>query len=111
VVGRLGKVVRWFLAVCGVVGALDRLGYFPTAWFSNPISRVVDFLSANSILRFLYLVFPLIMLILGSIILMLERMHSKKSRSKENRTEENRTTKAGYFYCPSGSVYGFAEKL
>ena len=77
VVGRLKKVVGWLLVVYGVAGTLDRLGYFPTAWFSNPISKVVDFFSANPILRFLYLVFPLIMLILGSIILTLERMHSK----------------------------------
>jgi hypothetical protein len=85
-VGRLRKVVGWPLVVYGVVGTLDRLGYFPTAWFSNPISRVVEFFWANPVLRFLYLVFPLVMLILGSIILMLERMHSNKSRSEENRT-------------------------
>jgi hypothetical protein len=88
VLGRLRKVVGWLLVIYGVVGTLDRLGYFPTAWFSNPISKVVDFFSANPILRFLYLVFPLIMLIVGSIILMLERMHSKKSRSEENRTRK-----------------------
>jgi hypothetical protein len=101
-VERLRKVVGWLLVVYGVVGTLDRLGYFPTAWFSNPISKVVDFFPANPILRFLYVVFPLIMLVLGFIILMLERMHSKKSRSEENRR---------CFYCLFGPVYGFAEKL
>lgn len=79
--GRLRKIVGSVLVIYGIVGTLDRLGYFPTAWFSNPITKVVDFFSANPILRFLYLVFPLIMLILGSIILMLERMHSKISRN------------------------------
>jgi hypothetical protein len=77
----LKKVVGWVLVVYGVVGTLDRLGYFPTAWFPNPIAKVVDFFSANSILSFLYLVFPLMMLIVGSIILMLERKRSKTSRS------------------------------
>jgi hypothetical protein len=77
----LKKVVGWVLVVYGVAGTLDRLGYFPTAWFSNPIASVVDFFSANPPLRILYLVFPPIMLILGSIILILEHMHSKKTES------------------------------
>ena len=68
------------MVVFGAFGTLDRLGYFPTAWFSNPIKRVVDFFSANPILCFLYLVFPLIMLILGLIMLTLERMHYKEKR-------------------------------
>jgi hypothetical protein len=79
--GRLRKVVGWVLVVFGVAGTLDRLGYFPTAWFSNPIKKVVDFFSPNPVLRFLYLVFPLAMLVLGSIILWLEREHSKMSRN------------------------------
>jgi len=77
---RLRKVVGWVLVTYGVFGTLDRLGYFPTAWFSNPIKKVVDFFSANPILYFLYLVFPLIMLIFGLIILMLERLHSEEKR-------------------------------
>jgi hypothetical protein len=64
------------LVIYGVLGTLDRLSYFATAWFSNPIKRVVDFFSANSILYFLYLVFPLIMLVFGIIILTLEHVHS-----------------------------------
>jgi hypothetical protein len=78
--GSIRKVVGWVLVVLGVFGTLDRLGYFPTAWFSNPIRRVVDFFSANLILYFLYLVFPLIMLILGLTILTLEIMHSEEKR-------------------------------
>jgi hypothetical protein len=76
--GRLKKAVGWVLVVYGVIGSLDRLGYFPTAWFSNPISKIVDFFSINAVLYFLYLVFPLMMLILGMIILGLEYVHSKE---------------------------------
>jgi hypothetical protein len=79
--GRLRKIVGWILVIYGIVGILDRLGYFPTAWFSNPITKLVDFFSANPILRFLYLVFPLIMLILGSIMLMLGHVRSKINRN------------------------------
>jgi ABC-type amino acid transport system permease subunit len=79
--GRLRKVVGWVLVIYGIVGTLDRLGYFPTAWFSNPITKVVDFFSGNPILKLLYLVFPLIMLVLGSIILLLERIHYKMRRN------------------------------
>jgi hypothetical protein len=75
--GRLRKVVGWVLVLYGVVGTLDRLGYFPTAWFYNPVKKIVDFFSPNPILYFLYLVFPSIMLILGLIMLMLERRHPK----------------------------------
>jgi hypothetical protein len=71
------KVLGWVLVVYGVAGTLDRLGYLPTAWFSNPIAKVVDFFSASLILRILYLAFPLIMLILGSMMLVLEHIHSK----------------------------------
>jgi hypothetical protein len=60
------------LIIFGVAGTLDRLGYFPTAWFSNPVKKIVDFFSKNPILYFLYLVFPLILLIIGSILLVLE---------------------------------------
>jgi hypothetical protein len=74
----LRKVVGWILIICGVAGTLDRLGYFPTAWFSNPIKKIVDFFSTNPILYFLYLIFPLIMLILGLTLLWLEYSHSKK---------------------------------
>jgi hypothetical protein len=45
-IGRLRKVVGWVLVIYGIAGTLDRLGYFQTAWFSNPILKVVDFFSA-----------------------------------------------------------------
>jgi hypothetical protein len=100
------------LVVYGAAGTLDRLGYFPTAWFSNPISRVVDFFSANPVLRFLYSVFPLIMSVLDSIISVYERMHSERSGGEENRTTKIEDTEnRRYFYCPFGLVCGFAGKL
>jgi hypothetical protein len=74
--GKLRKVVGWVLVMYGVAGTLDRLGYFPTAWFSNPITKIVDFFSANPVLYFLYLVFPSVMLVLGSTVLMFEYMRS-----------------------------------
>ena len=81
---RKKAVVGWVLVIYGVVGTLDRLGYFPTAWFPYPISKVVDFFSANLVLRLLYLVFPLAMLILGSVMLMVERKHSRKDVSNSS---------------------------
>jgi hypothetical protein len=75
--GRVRKVVGWALVIYGVAGTLDRLGYFPTAWFPNPVTKVVEFLSANSVLYFLYLVFPPVMLALGLILLLLEHARSK----------------------------------
>jgi hypothetical protein len=76
----LRKVVGWVLVVYGVAGTLDRLGYFPTAWFPNPITKVVEFFSANLILYFLYLVFPPVMLVLGLIVLFLEYKRSRREK-------------------------------
>jgi hypothetical protein len=76
----LRKVVGWVLVVYGVCGTLDRLGYFPTAWLSNPITKLVEFFSTNPILRLLYLAFPPIMLILGLMILIPVYMHPKEKR-------------------------------
>jgi hypothetical protein len=67
------KAVGWALVAYGVCGTLDRLGYFPTAWFPNPITKLVDFFWPNPILRFLYLAFPPAMLVLGLLIVNKER--------------------------------------
>jgi hypothetical protein len=84
-------VVAWVLVIFGVCGTLDRLGYFPTAWFLNPITKLVNFFSANPILEFLYLVFPPIMLILGLVILMIERAHSEEKREPRRVRDKSST--------------------
>jgi hypothetical protein len=78
--GSLRRVVGWALVIYGVFGALDRFGYSPTTQFSNAIKKIVDFFSVNPILYFLYLVFPLIMLILGLMIITLEYVHFGEKR-------------------------------
>jgi hypothetical protein len=109
---RLRKVVGWVLVVYGVLGTLDRIGYFPTAWFSNPIKKIVDFFSVNPILYFLYLVFPLVMLILGLIILMSERLHSKEKRKQCASTLLSRLLRFNFVYllC-SQHTFGFQSRF
>jgi hypothetical protein len=62
----LRKTAGWILIAYVVVGTLDRVGYSPKTWFSDAVTRMIDYFSANPVLFFLYEVFPLIMLILGA---------------------------------------------